>query len=155
MFAGRESRIAQGLRAGSGNALHAVIFAVKGGVPTVALTYDPKVRSVLRSLDCEQYGYDLEELTSEKLSSLLDRAYTNRLQLRTLLNQKRRTLHRQSLENPRLAAELLSGARVQERALSPSTVDFLRVVRRRRTRSWVDELQAAAGLGKQHASSAA
>jgi polysaccharide pyruvyl transferase CsaB len=128
-----------------GMRLHAVIFAVKGGVPTVALTYDPKVRSALRSLDCEQYGLDLEQLTSEKLSALLDRAYTNRLQLRTLLNEKCRTLYLQSLENPRLAAELLSGESVTRSALSPLTVDFLRsfavdhVLR-------LDERQAAAGL---------
>lgn len=109
-----------------GMRLHSVIFAVKGGVPTVALTYDPKVKSILRSVGCEQYGLDLDQLTSPKLSSLLEQAYANRLQLHALLNEKVETLVAASRENPRLAADLLTRETGPVRALSPLTVDFLR-----------------------------
>jgi len=109
-----------------GMRLHSVIFAIKGGVPTVALNYDPKVTSILRSIDCEQYGVDLDRLTSEKLSSLLEQAYQNRVQLRAHLNKRREMLAAASRENPRLAVELLMRETLPERALSPLTVEFLR-----------------------------
>lgn len=132
-----------------GMRLHSIIFAIKGCVPVVALNYDPKVTSILRSIDCEQYGIALDHLTSEKLSSLLEQAYQSRFQLRAHLNKKREMLAAASGENPRLAVELLMRETVPERALSPLTVEFLRSFVMSHTLR-VYDLQASAGHTPRH-----
>jgi polysaccharide pyruvyl transferase CsaB len=92
-----------------GMRLHSVIFAIEGAVPTVALTYDPKVSSVMSSVGGQPYSLDINCLTSQNLLTLLDRAYENRSQLRELLSRKRAVLADLGQENARLAAQLLRG----------------------------------------------
>jgi polysaccharide pyruvyl transferase CsaB len=92
-----------------GMRLHSVIFAIQGAVPVVALSYDPKVSSVLNSVDCQEYNLDLASLTTEKLFALLQQAYKNRSWLREFLGQRRKVLADLGQENARLAATLLQG----------------------------------------------
>ena len=53
--------------------LHALIFAAGQGVPLVGAVYDPKVSAFLRYLGQELF-LDLDALTEEKLTGLIDRA---------------------------------------------------------------------------------
>jgi polysaccharide pyruvyl transferase CsaB len=109
-----------------GMRLHSVIFAIKGNIPTVALTYDPKVASVMRSVDCQQYGIDPDQLTAQKLASLLERAYAHRSELRALLSDKLETFATLSRKNMSLAADLLMSDAPPRQELSPLTIDVLK-----------------------------
>ena len=53
--------------------LHALIFAAGHGIPLAGIVYDPKVSSFLRYIGQEDFT-DLNELTAEKLRSMIDRA---------------------------------------------------------------------------------
>ena len=54
--------------------LHALIFAAGQGIPLVGVVYDPKVSSFLRYIGQDLF-VDLEDLTLEQLTSMIDRAH--------------------------------------------------------------------------------
>ncbi len=56
-----------------GMRLHSLIFALKSRVPSVALSYDPKVEGLMRELDREEHVLDLKGLKGETLADLLIR----------------------------------------------------------------------------------
>ncbi|MGB7924912.1 MAG: polysaccharide pyruvyl transferase family protein [Pyrinomonadaceae bacterium] len=123
---GEKAELIEGCDLVLGMRLHSVIFAIKGKVPTVALTYDPKVTSVMRSVDCQQYGIELDQLTAQKLTSLLAEAYARRSELRALLSDRVEPLTILSRENARLAADLLMSDAQPRQELTPLTVDVLK-----------------------------
>ena len=53
--------------------LHALIFAAGQGIPLVGAVYDPKVSAFLRYIGQELFA-DLQDLTAQELSQLIDRA---------------------------------------------------------------------------------
>ncbi|WP_051009265.1 polysaccharide pyruvyl transferase family protein [Thermaerobacter subterraneus] len=55
-----------------GMRLHFLIFAVRAGVPVLALNYDPKVAGVLGRLGLDRYVYDLETVSAKDLKAGLE-----------------------------------------------------------------------------------
>lgn len=125
-----------------GMRLHSVIFAIKAGVPTVALTYDPKVSSSLARVGCSQYGMALESMTADKLGALLNDAYRNAPELQGLLKRKVKKIQVLCAENARLAARLLNESAADSPPFSAHAIDTLKSLVIRQTLR-VDELQQA------------
>ena len=59
--------------------LHALIFAAGQGIPLVGVVYDPKVSSFLRYIGQDLF-VDLQELTTESLTAMIDQAAARRSQ---------------------------------------------------------------------------
>ena len=62
-----------------GMRLHSLILAANYGVPVVGLIYDPKVKIFLTQIKRGKFGIDLNQLSGEKLSSLLEQTYQERV----------------------------------------------------------------------------
>lgn len=125
-----------------GMRLHSVIFAIKAGVPTVALSYDPKVSSSLARVGCSEYGMALESMTADKLAALLNEAYRNAPELQARLKRNAEEIQMLCEENAILAARLLNESAADSPPLSSHAIDTLKsLVLRQALR--VDELQQA------------
>jgi polysaccharide pyruvyl transferase CsaB len=108
-----------------GMRLHAVIFALKAGVPVVALTYDPKVSNTLARFSMESSGITPSQATAERLAAMLESSYQRRESFRAETEEKLRELEALSRENARLAAGLLSGQSPHLPALSEPAASVL------------------------------
>lgn len=58
--------------------LHALIFAAMQGVPSVALSYEVKVRSFMAEIGQDEYSLNLQELERGVLPATLDKAWDHR-----------------------------------------------------------------------------
>lgn len=58
-----------------GMRLHSLIAAIRGGVPCVALAYDPKVEALMRSVGFREYSFSLDQLQSTDLAEGLRKAF--------------------------------------------------------------------------------
>lgn len=65
-----------------GMRFHSVVLASAVEVPVVGLIYMPKVRGFMRYLDCEEYGIELSKLSPEHLSSVIVKAWNDRVALK-------------------------------------------------------------------------
>lgn len=86
-----ESELLVGMR------LHSIIFAANAGVPVVAVAYDLKVRQMMRKLGIEKFCFDLNYLTSLKLTSTMEEAILEKNQIQLKLGKKCSVI-RQSVE---------------------------------------------------------
>ncbi len=68
-----------------GMRLHALIFALGGGVPAVALSYDPKVEATMSSLGLEQETIRLADVERTSLAAAVTTALEGREELRRRL----------------------------------------------------------------------
>ena len=87
--------------------LHSAILAVKNAVPFVALSYEPKVSSVLRMAGLEEYALELSSLGGGRLLDALRAVYNDRKNVRARLQLIATEMQERALENARLAVELL------------------------------------------------
>jgi polysaccharide pyruvyl transferase CsaB len=87
--------------------LHAVVFALREGVPVVALSYDPKVRCLLEPAGLGDFVLDLASLEASSVSERLARALGDRELLRPRMSAAVAELSRSALQNATLAAALL------------------------------------------------
>ncbi|WP_457572982.1 polysaccharide pyruvyl transferase family protein [Desulfolithobacter sp.] len=78
--------------------LHANVYAAIQGVPTVAISYNPKVYNFMESVDCEKYCIDLCDLNIDivaaKTTELLLEADNIVTGLRKKIHQKRQEIDR-------------------------------------------------------------
>jgi polysaccharide pyruvyl transferase CsaB len=58
--------------------LHSVIFALKAHTPFAAIVYDPKVRSVVKAVACEEYAVDVSAVSSGVLYDRLTAAFSRK-----------------------------------------------------------------------------
>jgi polysaccharide pyruvyl transferase CsaB len=107
-----------------GMRLHALIFALSQGVPAVALSYDPKVSSVLSAADSGYPVINLSELSGEWLATHMEKAY--RAGRRTATPDwvaLRSRLVGQAQESARLAVDLLARTPQQVGIRNPAKPD--------------------------------
>lgn len=91
---------------------HAIVFAALRGAPVAALAYDPKVRHVMRQLECEEAVLDLDHLSADRLEGLLHAVAARGSELGERLKNRASVLADEARENSRLVAQgLTSGAR--------------------------------------------
>jgi len=120
--------------------LHAIIFSATAGVPFVALTYDEKVRQVLRRLERSQLGIETSALRSALLVAKMEAALT-------LPSPDTKPLAALAKENTRAVTAVLAQG---VRAVKPLDGDSLALVReglvsllaeQKRLRAWLRDQQ--------------
>ncbi len=87
--------------------LHAAAFGLREGVPVVALSYDPKVRSLLEAAGLGDFVLDLASLEASSVSERLARALGDRESLRPRMLSAMAGLSRGARQNATLAAAIL------------------------------------------------
>ncbi len=92
-----------------GMRFHSLVYAVKAGVPSIALDYDPKVASFMETLQMK-YKIKVENIDVEKLCSFADEILENRTNLRAELLEKEKGLEILAEENINTAIELIKTA---------------------------------------------
>ncbi|VWX34449.1 conserved hypothetical protein [Exiguobacterium oxidotolerans] len=50
-----------------GSRMHSTIFSLAGGVPTIALSYQPKTLGTFKRLGLEEFVYDIEHFNKEEV----------------------------------------------------------------------------------------
>ena len=90
-----------------GMRLHALVFSAGAGVPMLGLVYDPKIEWFLEYVNQASAG-DVRQLEFEELKSAAENVWNNRLEIRKQLENDVLTLKEKSLENARVAIELIS-----------------------------------------------
>lgn len=90
-----------------GMRLHSVIFAIKYGIPVVALAYDPKVSHLLNTLKQTDYLLDMKDLDTNVLFFALQNAYQNRDTLSNYFLKEEKRLAALAQQNATMAVRLL------------------------------------------------
>ena len=90
-----------------GMRLHALILAAAAGVPSVALSYDPKVDAFMRASGQGEAVYDLARSDPDVLQSLLTRAWAERASRAAALRAALPSLRALAARNIAVALELL------------------------------------------------
>jgi polysaccharide pyruvyl transferase CsaB len=111
-----------------GMRLHSIIFAANAGVPVIALSYDPKVRNVMRQLGCEKYAIDLSATSAVELLRQFEEVYKNQKKITAQLEGAGSRLRSLAKENTDLTIELLENPERFQRELSSESSDFLKEV---------------------------
>ena len=88
--------------------LHGALFALAGGVPTVGLVYDPKVRGLFASWGCPEHALSLADTTSGEIAHALARAHASSDADRCALRARRVELATREQENANMVRELLA-----------------------------------------------
>lgn len=90
-----------------GMRLHTLIYAVKEGVPGIALDYDPKVAAVMKSIDL-RYSQKIEDVDVDKLCEFADEIMESRDELRGKIREKSQRFSELAKKNTEIAIRLLT-----------------------------------------------
>ncbi len=89
-----------------GMRLHTLIYAVKAGVPCIALDYDPKVEAVMKAIDL-QYFENVENISLDRLCRYADEIIANKAELRSVIKAKSESFKTLAERNTEIALNLL------------------------------------------------
>lgn len=89
-----------------GMRLHTIIYAVKMGVPGIALDYDPKVAAVMKSVGLK-YSEKVEDVHVSKLCGYVDELMENRAEICDKMRQNSENFKVLAKENTDIAVELI------------------------------------------------
>ncbi len=89
-----------------GMRLHTLIYAVKNGVPAIALDYDPKVYAIMESAG-QRFSMKVENIDVEKLCSIADEIIENREEICGQLSEKSKQYNMLAEKNVEMAIDLL------------------------------------------------
>ncbi len=89
-----------------GMRLHTLIYAVKAGVPCIALDYDPKVAAVMKSVDLK-YSQPVEQIDADRLLAYVDDIIKNKDELCLAIKTKSKVFRELAKKNTEIAVELL------------------------------------------------
>lgn len=106
--------------------LHGALFALAGGVPTVGLVYDPKVRALFTRWDCPERALSLASLDPGELAQALADGLAAPEAERSALRARRAALAAAELANGAAVRELLDGPRPEPRPLPRDLAAALR-----------------------------
>jgi len=90
-----------------GMRLHTLIYAVKEGVPGIALDYDPKVAAVMKSIDL-RYSQKIEDVDVDKLCEFADEIMESRDELRGKIREKSQRFSELAKKNTEIVIRLLT-----------------------------------------------
>jgi polysaccharide pyruvyl transferase CsaB len=102
-----------------GMRLHATILAAVSGIPTVALSYDPKVELAMRQVGAEQFVVPLLDIEAKNVARRMGQALAGSKARRKDLGERVERLADLARSNAVAAIELLDGGAVS-RNLSPA-----------------------------------
>ncbi|MCL4836353.1 MAG: glycosyltransferase, partial [Thermoanaerobaculia bacterium] len=106
--------------------LHGALFALAGGVPTVGLVYDPKVRGLFASWGCPELALALAGTGADEIAGALERALAAPEGERAALRSRRVALAARERENAAAVRALLAAPRPPGPALPPELLAALR-----------------------------
>ncbi len=89
-----------------GMRLHALIYAVKAGVPTIALDYDPKVAAVMKSVDLK-YKESVDMIDTERLVGFAKEIMENHAEISSMVQKKSAEFELLARENTKIVIDLL------------------------------------------------
>lgn len=75
--------------------MHACIFATGACTPTVSINYQFKLHEYMKLVGLEDYTIDIDRVTYETLSAIVDRAWSNLPRMREILEEKVHSLTQQ------------------------------------------------------------
>lgn len=105
-----------------GMRLHSIVFAQSHAVPSIAIVYDPKVRSAMGSR-LARFALALEQINGNEMAALLREAFERRDELSSELRAERGAQVAAAVSNGTIAASVLGGsAGARERSASTRTV---------------------------------
>jgi polysaccharide pyruvyl transferase CsaB len=93
---------------------HAVLFALAAAVPTVSLSYDPKVESLMADWGFEELSVRLEDASREALAQRLEHARRKHADFAATARQRVTALRAREHGNIEQAQQLLSGPRLRK-----------------------------------------
>jgi len=82
-----------------GMRMHSIIMAGQAGVPPIAIVTAPKVRETMSDLGLSEYALDIQDLTTERLLTLLSHATTHSEKIRHLLRDRIKRLNERAQHN--------------------------------------------------------
>ena len=89
-----------------GMRLHTLIYAIKNGVPLIALDYDPKVSAVMEPLDM-LFSQKVESIDTQRLCAFADEILENRDALSEKIKEKSNQYSILANKNIEMAIEFL------------------------------------------------
>ena len=119
-----------------GMRLHSLIFAANAGIPSIALVYDPKVGSFMRSLGLSEYAIDLGHLSVEQLSKVLEVAWIQKKRIQQILGIRLQKLRNLAKRTPDLALKLLA-----KKSKAPFSTEVMQSLAIQKTRELADKEQ--------------
>lgn len=93
-----------------GMRLHTLIYAVRMGVPCIALDYDPKVAAVMKSVNLK-YTQKVQEINVDKLCDFVDEIMENKTDIITAIKTKSDSLQALAQRNTEIAVKLLKDSK--------------------------------------------
>ncbi|MCH8877888.1 MAG: polysaccharide pyruvyl transferase family protein [Chloroflexi bacterium] len=99
-----------------GMRLHSLVAAIRGAVPLVGISYDPKITSLLRETSLEQYLIPLETIRASSIEIALMDAYQQRGELHERLKKLDNSMQERSARAARTAIRILNRGPVLERS---------------------------------------
>ena len=108
-----------------GMRLHSLIFAITAGVPMVALSYDPKVSSLMNRIEFEQFCLELKDISEEKLLNTLRYAWAMRAESQQRLKVLSTRLRNLAERNADLAVDLILAKYLAPVTRDPDTIRML------------------------------
>ena len=110
---------------------HSVLFSLRQSIPTVGLVYDPKVRNLFASANCEECAIELDGVREDNLLHRLEGVFAGGERAELLSFSQR--MPAPASESARRAAALLAGGLSNPPAAATC-------------RSWLDELSTVAAF---------
>ena len=89
-----------------GMRLHILMYGANMSVPVIGLVYDPKVEAYLSYLN-QKYNVDIRVMSKEKVCTMVDDIFQNYEKVTDELSERIKELKELSLENGRIAANLI------------------------------------------------
>ncbi|MGI6078624.1 MAG: polysaccharide pyruvyl transferase family protein [Fastidiosipilaceae bacterium] len=90
-----------------GPRMHANIAATSMGVPTLAIAYSHKTYGIMDMLGMGNYVLNFQEIEVDEMKYKLDELWRNRVEIRSILNEKVGVLQERALYNGLLVKQLL------------------------------------------------
>ena len=90
-----------------GMRLHAIVFAIKYGIPAVSIAYDPKVSNLMKAVGHSDSNLALEDIEANTVFTKLARIYDNKETIEREFNNKYLKLAKAAKENAIIASDLI------------------------------------------------
>jgi polysaccharide pyruvyl transferase CsaB len=94
-----------------GMRLHALMFAASQSVPSVAMSYDPKVTAFVKSTATDLPILDASSVSSQEIATAVERVWENRAAIQSALDVKQTAWREQAVLNSRLALDLIESGK--------------------------------------------
>ncbi len=90
-----------------GTRMHSNIFSLSMGVPTIAISYQKKTDGIMKMLGMADYVLDIADLRFDGITSVIDKAWANRSEIKQQLKKKLPEVESLAWYNAELVKELL------------------------------------------------